>query len=86
MPLHVGPAVGTVTETGTVLNLVESAVEVAVMARDSAPVPEGVKVTAVPEATLDAAPRVPAEAGARERLTVLANEPVPVTEGVQTSV
>lgn len=70
---------------GTVSSFVESAVEVAVMVSDSAPVPEGVNVMGVPEATLDEALRVPAEVGARARFTVLVKAPVPVTVAVQTA-
>jgi hypothetical protein len=70
MPLHAGPAVAVVTVMGTESNLVESSVEVAVIVTDSAPVFAGVKVTAVPEAAPDAALRVPAVVGLRERFTV----------------
>jgi hypothetical protein len=86
MPLQVGPAEARVTVRGTVSNFVESAVEVAVMASDSAPDPEGVNVTGVPEVMFDVAKRVPAEVGVRERLTVLMKAPVPVTVGVQAAV
>lgn len=61
----------------------ESAVDVAVMVTESAPVLAGVKVTGVPELTLVASLKVPAAAGLTERFAVLAKDPVPVTVGVQ---
>ena len=81
--VQLGPAVAAVTVIGTEWDLVESAVEVAVMVTEFAPVLAGVKVTAVPELTLVASLKVPALAGLRERFTVLVKEPVPVTVGVQ---
>jgi hypothetical protein len=63
--------------------LVASAVEVAVIVAVSAPVDDGVNVTAVPEAMPDEALNVPPPLGLRERFTVFANAPVPVTVGVQ---
>jgi hypothetical protein len=86
MPAHVGPAVATVTVTVTEADLVESSVEVAVIVAVSAPVFEGVKVTAVPEATFVAALIVPSAVGLTERFTVFVNDPVPVTVGVQVAV
>lgn len=58
-------------------------VEVAVIVAVVAPVPAGVKVTAVPELTLEVALNVPAVEGLTERFTVFANAPVPMTVGVQ---
>jgi hypothetical protein len=78
--------VGRVTVICAVPNLVESAVEVAVIVTVSVPVSAGVKVTAVPEPTADAALRVPAAAGLTERFTVFVNAPVPATVGVQLAV
>jgi hypothetical protein len=46
----------------------------------------GANVTPVPEATPVVAPRVPPPDGLMERSTVFANEPVPVTVGVQVAV
>jgi hypothetical protein len=83
MPLHDGPPalVAAVTETVAEAVLVESCVEVAVMVAVSA-VFGAVNVTAVPDATpVDELSEPPA--GLIERLTVLVNEPVPVTVGVQ---
>ena len=64
--------------------LVESCVEVAVMVAVSA-VLGGVNVMAVPDATPPELLSDPPD-GLRERLTVLVNEPVPVTVGVQLAV
>ena len=49
----------------------------------AAPVPAGVKVTAVPELTPEVELSVPANDGLTKRFTVLVNAPVPVTVGVQ---
>ncbi|MGA8743629.1 MAG: hypothetical protein WB561_20725 [Terracidiphilus sp.] len=86
MPAQLGPAVAAVTVIGADWNFVESAVDVAVMMTEFAPVLAGVNVTAVPELTPDALPRVPAAAGLMERFTVLVKAPVPVTVGVQDAV
>ena len=86
MPAQVGAAVDAVTVIGAELNFVESAIDVAVMVTESAPVFAGVKVTAVPELTPVAELSVPAAAGLRERFTVFVNAPVPVTVGVQVAV
>ena len=86
MPLHVGPPVETVTVIGTEKNLVESWVEVAVIVAVSAPVFGGVKMTPVPEATAVVELSEPADVGLRETFTVFANDPVPVTVGVQVAV
>ena len=83
---QLGPAVAAVTVIGAEWNFVESAVEVAVMVTEFAPVLAGVKVTAVPELTPVASLRVPAAAGLMERFTVLVKAPVPVTVGVQDAV
>lgn len=72
-----------VTVTVVVANLVESAVEVAVMYGTAAPVKAGVKVTAVPELTPVVALNVPAVVGVTERFAVFVNAPVPATVGVQ---
>ncbi|MGA9587720.1 MAG: hypothetical protein WBQ95_20490 [Terracidiphilus sp.] len=61
----------------------ESAVDVAVMVTESAPLLAGAKVTGVPELMLVASLKVPATAGLIETFTVFANAPVPVTVGVQ---
>lgn len=84
--LHAGPTVGAFTVTGTASNLLESAVEVAVIVTVAAPVPAGVKITAVPELMPDVALSVPASSGLTERFTVFVNAPVPVTVGVQSVV
>ena len=68
MPAQLGPAVATVTVIGAEWDLVESAVDVAVMVTEFAPVLAGVKVTAVPELTPDASLRVPAAAGLMEKI------------------
>ena len=83
MPAQLGPAVDAVTVIGTEWNLVESAVDVAVMVTESAPILAGVNVMAVPELTPDASLKVPAAAGLMETFTVFAKAPVPVTVGVQ---
>ncbi len=80
---QLGPAVDAVTVIGAEWNFVESAVEVAVMVTEFAPVLVGVKTTAVPELTLVALLSDPAAAGLMERFTVFAKAPVPVTVGVQ---
>jgi hypothetical protein len=72
----------TVTVICSEPDLVESAVEVAVIVGVDAPV-AGVKMTAVPELTPEVALNVPADAGLTERFTVFVNDPVPVTVGVQ---
>ena len=66
--------------------MVESAVEVAVMVTEFAPVLAGVKVTGVPELTAVSSFSIPAAAGLTDRFTVFANAPVPVTVGVQDAV
>jgi hypothetical protein len=86
MPAQLGPAVAAVTVIGADWSLVESAVEVAVMMTEFAPVLAGVNVTTSPELTPDALLRVPAAAGLMERFTVLVKAPVPVTVGVQDAV
>jgi hypothetical protein len=86
IPAQLGPAVVAVTEIAAEWNFVESAVDVAVMVTESAPVLAGVKVTVDPDLTLVVALSVPAAAGLVERLTVLVNAPVPVTVGVQEDV
>ncbi len=83
MPAQLGPAVDVVTVIGAEWDFVASAVDVAVMVTEFAPVFAGVKMTGVPELTAVASLRVPAAAGLMERFTVLANAPVPVTVGVQ---
>ena len=83
MPAQLGPAVDVVTVIGAEWDFVASAVDVAVMVTEFAPVFAGVKVTGVPELTAVASLRVPAAAGLMERFTVFANAPVPVTVGVQ---
>ena len=70
----------------TASDLVESAVEVALIVGVAAPLSAGVKVTGVPELTPEEALSVPAPAGLIERFTVFVNAPVPVTVGVQTVV
>jgi hypothetical protein len=78
--------VETVTVTGTDADLVESWVDVAVMVAVTA-VAGGVNVTEVPEATFVAELSVPPpEDGFTVRFTVLANDPVPTTVGVQVAV
>jgi len=83
---QLGPAVDAVTVIGAELNFVESAVEVAVMVTESAPVFAGVKVTAVPDLTPVVALNVPDAVGLRDRFTVFVKAPVPVTVGVQDAV
>jgi len=75
--------VRSVTVTVVEPDLVASAVDVAVMVAVAAPVPAGVKVTAVPELTPEVELSVPANDGLTKRFTVLVNAPVPVTVGVQ---
>jgi len=84
--LHAELAVGAFTVTGTAWNLLESAVDVAVIVAVAAPVPAGVKITAVPELMPNVALSVPASSGLTERFTVFVNAPVPVTVGVQSVV
>ncbi len=85
-PPHTGPPpVDSVTVTVTEDVLVESCVETAVMVADSA-VPGGVNVIGVPELTPVEALSVPPADGLRLRFTVFANDPVPVTVGVQVAV
>lgn len=86
IPAHVGPPVDTVTATVAEPNLVESAVEVAVIVAVSAPVFAGVNVTPVPEATPVVELKVPPVVGLTAMFTVFANAPVPVTVGVQVAV
>ena len=86
MLAQVGPAVVAVTVIGAEWSFVESAVEVAVIVTESAPVFAGVKVTAVPDLTAVVALSVPAAAGLIARFTVLVKAPVPVTVGVQEDV
>jgi len=86
MPAQLGPAVGVVTVIGAAWDFVGSAVDVAVMVTELAPVFAGAKVTGVPELTAVASLRVPAAAGLMDRFTVFANAPVPVTVGVQAAV
>jgi hypothetical protein len=86
MPAHVGPPVDTVTATVAEADLVESAVDVAVIVAVSAPVFAGVKVTPVPDATPAVELKVPSAAGLTAKFTVFANAPVPVTVGVQVAV
>jgi hypothetical protein len=74
-----------VTATVAEAFLVESCVDVAVMVAVSA-VLGGVNVTSVPDATPFDALSVPPPDGLRVRFTVLVNEPVPVTVGVQVAV
>jgi hypothetical protein len=85
IPPQEGPPVDKVTVTVTEDVLVESCVETAVMIADSA-VPGAVKVTGVPELTPVEALSVPPPDGFRLRFTVFANDPVPVTVGVQVAV
>jgi hypothetical protein len=82
MPPQDGPVpAAEVTATVAEAVLVESCVDVAVMVAVSA-VFGAVNVTAVPDATpVDELSEPPD--GLTERLTVLVNEPVPVTVGVQ---
>jgi hypothetical protein len=86
MPAQLGPAVEVVTVIGAEWDFVESAVEVAVMVTEFAPVFAGVKVTGVPELTAVESLSVPAAAGLMDRFTVFANAPVPATVGVQVAV
>src|ERR1039458_4458691 len=64
-------------------DLVESAVETAMIVGVAAPVNAGGKLTAVPELTPEVAESVPADVGPTERFTVFVNAPMPVTIGVQ---
>jgi hypothetical protein len=84
-PPHAGDPLVEVTATDVEAVLVESCVDVAVMVAVSA-LPGGVNVTAVPDATPLDALNVPPPEGLIDRLTVLVNEPVPVTVGVQVAV
>jgi hypothetical protein len=86
MPAQLGPAVDVVTVIGAELCFEASAVDVAVMVTEFAPVFAGVKMTGVPELTAVASLSVPAAAGLMEKFTVFANAPVPVTVGVQDAV
>jgi hypothetical protein len=72
------------TTTVAEADLVASCVDVAVMVAVSAEL-GGVNVTDVPDATPVELLSDPAD-GLNDRLTVLANEPVPVTVGVQVAV
>ena len=67
-------------------DLVESAVEVAVIVAVSAPVLAGLKVMPVPEATPVVELKVPSAIGLTAMFTVFANAPVPETVGVQIAV
>jgi hypothetical protein len=78
--------VRSVTVTTAEPDLVESAVETAMIVGVAAPVNAGVKVTAVPELTPEVALNVPADAGDTERFTVFVNAPMPATVGVHTVV
>jgi hypothetical protein len=85
MPLQDGPPLVDVTVIVVDAVFVESCVEAAVIV--AVPVVlGGVKVTAVPETTLLDELSVPPPDGLMERFTVLVNEPVPVTVGVQVAV
>jgi hypothetical protein len=86
MPPQDNPLEVKVTVTCAEPDLVESAVEVAVIVTVEAPVPAGVKVTLVPELTPVEALSVPEPDGAAERVTVFVKAPVPVTVGVQAAV
>ena len=79
---HDDPPVESVTVTVTEDVLVESCVETAVMDADSAML-GGVNVIGVPELTPEVALSDPPPDGLRPRFTVFANDPVPVTVGVQ---
>ena len=67
-------------------DMVVSAVDVAVMVAVAAPRPEGVKVIAVPEATVVVAESVPAVEGVTVRFAVVASEPVTATASVTVAV
>jgi hypothetical protein len=86
MPAQLGPAVDVVTVMGAELCFEASAVDVAVMVTEFAPVLAGVKMTGVPDVTAVASFSVPVAMGLMEKFTVLANAPVPVTVGVQEAV
>jgi hypothetical protein len=86
MPAQLGPAVDAVTVIGAAWDFVGSAVDVAVMVTEFAPVFAGVKMTGVPEVTAVASFSAPAVTGLMDRFTVFANAPVPVTVGVQVAV
>jgi hypothetical protein len=83
-PQTAPPLVVELTMTVADAVLVESWVEVAVKVAVSAE-PGGVNVTAVPDATPVELLSDPPE-GLTDKLTVLVNEPVPVTVGVQLAV
>ena len=86
MPPQVPGVSGCVIVMAACPLLVASTVEVAVMVALSDSVDAGVKVTAVPDATLDESLRPPTPAGLTVRSTVLVKAPVPITVGVQEEV